>query len=146
VTAAAPEPAASPAPSAPSAPSSAPSPAIASNALVVVASGPAAAPEKGSTFSLDIEILRRSPNGSPMLLQVDLPWEITLVGGQSTETIVDADAPLVNRTLVLRAEDVPSSDIAVTVRTNVAQGPVYATAPFRFGPREASPAVASAKR
>jgi hypothetical protein len=89
-----------------------------------------------------------------MLMQVDLPWEITLVGGQSTETIVDAESPVVRRTLVLRADDVPSADIAVTVRTSIAQTPLYATAPFRFGPagaaapheRDAPPAVAVVNR
>ena len=101
--------------------------------MFVVATGPSSLPEKGRTFVLHVQIVRRAPNPDPMLLETDLPSGLALVGGQRWESIVDPDQAVVTRTLTVRVDEVPSTDITVTVHANTAQGRFLTSAPFRLG-------------
>lgn len=113
----------------------------AKDSLIVVASGPSSLPEAGSTFDLNIEIVRGSPNGAPIFLETDVPNGLTLIGGLGWETIEDAHEPVVKRTLRLRVDQPVAADITISVHANVAHGRTLASALFhlcRSGPISSS--------
>jgi hypothetical protein len=84
-------------------------------------------------LTIQLEIGRHSPNDVPMTVKVNVPGGVRLVGGQATEVIVDDRNEVVSRVLTLQVDEVPSTDVVVTVDASTAGAGAHATAAYRFG-------------
>lgn len=109
----------------------------------VVRVGGTEAPAPRSTVQVRVTIERKLLDSTPLRLEVQLPEGVELAKGQLTEEIVDAQTPVVTRTIELRVgAEIPSDDVVVTVSQRGEGWGGTAEHRYRFGrpAPEASPA------
>ena len=94
---------------------------------------------EGPLHHVTLRIERASPNAVPLRVQVALPDGAKLVTGALEETIVDPEAKVVERTVTVRAETVPSGDLVVLIEADGANYGVRGEQRYRFG--RAAPVV-----
>ena len=83
---------------------------------------------------LDIEIVRSTPDGTPMQLAIVVPAGAQLTKGAAAESIVDATSTSVHRLVTVHVgATIPTSDVVVTVDARGVGSGVHATSAYRFG-------------